>query len=387
MSALRGERYRGWRLLRVVHSHGSCSLVPPTLCLSRCSYSSLIDGKPDEQIKEGTSDTADEQKETPFNSWEASDAVHPLTYRTYPGNVVTPLYVCHGNECIDIYPVCVTYPCIFWRHFHRCGVVWCGAGLPSTKASFEKSFPRAVTLQDIKESIPGFAPRPGSKAAELSKKEKELAKFQRSAAESVSAMMFPWERAQLNDNAGKPLRWWEKLYWGLFVMSIVYLLVTRLGPSEEEVAASKSSAVTDGSAGNMTQKQLDTLQMRRKAARSILAGQWPVGLRVNNGEEDPFHDMTPDEIQSLIDRQRELIAHGGKTDDPFEGYSPDEIEEILAGGDPVSLRMSKQATRDMMHVQYAMLAPDVPAKPPLGFWGTIKSWFSSAEPVRSEDVK
>ncbi len=37
--------------------------------------------------------------------------------------------------------------------------------------------------------------------------------------------MFPWERRQLQ---GGELRWWEKMYWGVFVVGIALILFNRL---------------------------------------------------------------------------------------------------------------------------------------------------------------
>ena len=37
--------------------------------------------------------------------------------------------------------------------------------------------------------------------------------------------MFPWERRQL---MGGDLRWWEKMYWGVFVVGIALILFNRL---------------------------------------------------------------------------------------------------------------------------------------------------------------
>lgn len=37
--------------------------------------------------------------------------------------------------------------------------------------------------------------------------------------------MFPWERRQLQ---GGDLRWWEKAYWGVFVVGIALILFNRI---------------------------------------------------------------------------------------------------------------------------------------------------------------
>lgn len=37
--------------------------------------------------------------------------------------------------------------------------------------------------------------------------------------------MFPWERRQLQ---GGELRWWEKAYWGVFVVGIALILFNRV---------------------------------------------------------------------------------------------------------------------------------------------------------------
>jgi hypothetical protein len=44
--------------------------------------------------------------------------------------------------------------------------------------------------------------------------------------------MLPWERRQM-DGGAKPLRTWEKLYWGVFVTALAGLLFSRLWLSDK----------------------------------------------------------------------------------------------------------------------------------------------------------
>jgi hypothetical protein len=45
------------------------------------------------------------------------------------------------------------------------------------------------------------------------------------ASPAATPWMFPWERRQLQGGA---LRWWEKMYWGVFVVGISLILFNRL---------------------------------------------------------------------------------------------------------------------------------------------------------------
>ena len=56
----------------------------------------------------------------------------------------------------------------------------------------------------------------------------------------VSAWMFPWERRQME--GGTPLRTWEKLYWGLFVGGLAFLLYSRLFLADAKKPDPKASA-------------------------------------------------------------------------------------------------------------------------------------------------
>lgn len=59
---------------------------------------------------------------------------------------------------------------------------------------------------------------------------------------AATAWMFPWERRQMGGE-GTPLRTWERLYWGVFVMAIALYLFSRLqaAPAEAKVGASDSA--------------------------------------------------------------------------------------------------------------------------------------------------
>ena len=59
---------------------------------------------------------------------------------------------------------------------------------------------------------------------------------------AATAWMFPWERRQMGGE-GTPLRTWERLYWGVFVMAIAIYLFSRLqaAPAEAKVGAAGST--------------------------------------------------------------------------------------------------------------------------------------------------
>ena len=59
---------------------------------------------------------------------------------------------------------------------------------------------------------------------------------------AATAWMFPWERRQMGGE-GTPLRTWERLYWGVFVMAIATYLFSRLqaAPAEAKVGAADSA--------------------------------------------------------------------------------------------------------------------------------------------------
>lgn len=52
---------------------------------------------------------------------------------------------------------------------------------------------------------------------------------------AVSAWMLPWEKRQMDGQAG-PLKSWERVYWSIFAAAIAYFLYTRLtGKDKEEL--------------------------------------------------------------------------------------------------------------------------------------------------------
>ena len=59
---------------------------------------------------------------------------------------------------------------------------------------------------------------------------------------AATAWMFPWERRQMGGE-GTPLRTWERLYWGVFVMAIAIYLFSRLqaAPAEAKVGTADSA--------------------------------------------------------------------------------------------------------------------------------------------------
>ncbi|KAL4423163.1 hypothetical protein ABPG77_007816 [Micractinium sp. CCAP 211/92] len=121
-----------------------------------------------------------------------------------------------------------------------------------------------------------------------------------------SPWMFPWERRQLQ---GGDLRWWEKAYWGVFVVGIALILFNRIewekapDPKEEERKQQREAA-------------------RLEAARLVLAGK---SILVPWGTDDPFAGMSPKEIEEYCGK----VTGGASTDDPFEGMTPQEIDEYI----------------------------------------------------------
>lgn len=125
-------------------------------------------------------------------------------------------------------------------------------------------------------------------------------------AHSASPWMFPWERRQLQ---GGELRWWEKAYWGVFVVGIALILFNRVewekepDPKEEERKQQREAA-------------------RQEAARLVLAGK---SILVPWGTDDPFAGMSPEEIEEYCGK----VTGGASADDPFEGMTPQEIDEYI----------------------------------------------------------
>jgi hypothetical protein len=166
-------------------------------------------------------------------------------------------------------------------------------------------------------------------------------------AQRVTGLMFPWERYQM-DNQGKPLRTWEKAYWGIFVVAISYFLFSKAGDYWKD--AEPDPAVED----------------RKKATRVRVGGLVVRGRASFVGEtswtdEDPFEGMSPADIDSFVQKEVApvLAAEGGPQQtvpvllsvggqpglplkgaevniehlrgagepDPYEGLSPREIDE------------------------------------------------------------
>ncbi|KAI3431299.1 hypothetical protein D9Q98_004358 [Chlorella vulgaris] len=121
-----------------------------------------------------------------------------------------------------------------------------------------------------------------------------------------SPWMFPWERRQLQ---GGELRWWEKMYWGVFVVGIALILFNRL-----EWEKVPDPAIEE------RRKLLE--EQRMAAARIVLAGK---SILVPWGTDDPFGGMSPQEIEEFC-----KTASGGASEaDPFEGLSPEEIDAYV----------------------------------------------------------
>lgn len=132
---------------------------------------------------------------------------------------------------------------------------------------------------------------------------------QQAAAQQVqvaSPWMLPWERRQLQ---GGELKWWEKMYWGVFVVGIALILFNRI-----EWEKTPDPAIEE----RKKRREAERLE----AARMVLAGKT---ILVPWGTDDPFVGMTPQEIEDFCKQ-----ASGGATEaDPFEGMTPQEIDEYI----------------------------------------------------------
>ncbi|CAG9461820.1 unnamed protein product [Pedinophyceae sp. YPF-701] len=218
------------------------------------------------------------------------------------------------------------------------------------------TLPRHVTLREFFGRKPKAAktqakvpePEPVEGGA-LTPEERRMIRAQKEAAAHITAMMFPWERRQMGggaDGDDRRLTTWERIYWALFAAAIVYFAYTRLGPDNEP--------------DPKEERDRATALARRRAARSILAGKWPLGLQVANGEEDPFQGLAPGEIVELVEKER--LRLGGPRDDPFEGLTPEEIEMILEGREPTSVALRTLSYDDLAHPMYAMVGSNTPRR-------------------------
>lgn len=118
--------------------------------------------------------------------------------------------------------------------------------------------------------------------------------------------MFPWEKRQLH---GGNLRWWEKLYWGVFVVGISLFLFNRI---EWEKAPDPA----------IEEKKQRLAEEREEGARLVLAGK---SILKPWGTDDPFAGMTPQEIEEYCSK----VTGGASKDDPFEGMTPREIDDYI----------------------------------------------------------
>ncbi|PRW05773.1 ankyrin repeat family [Chlorella sorokiniana] len=132
---------------------------------------------------------------------------------------------------------------------------------------------------------------------------------QQAAAQQVqvaSPWMLPWERRQLQ---GGELKWWEKMYWGVFVVGIALILFNRI-----EWEKTPDPAIEERRKRREAERQ--------EAARMVLAGK---SILVPWGTDDPFVGMTPQEIEDFCKQ-----ASGGASEaDPFEGMTPQEIDAYI----------------------------------------------------------
>ncbi|KAI8474743.1 MAG: hypothetical protein J3K34DRAFT_517837 [Monoraphidium minutum] len=111
---------------------------------------------------------------------------------------------------------------------------------------------------------------------------------------------------------GKPLRSWERWYWGAGVGGVSAFLFWRLKPE------------------TVTQEQIES-ELRAKAAlevarkdhlRGVLAAQRAGGFIAEG--DDPLDGLSPRQIEELMARE------GIDPRDPLEGMSPEEIDEYAA---------------------------------------------------------
>eukprot|EP00877_Chromochloris_zofingiensis_P002059 jgi/Chrzof1/11854/Cz06g12140.t1 len=106
----------------------------------------------------------------------------------------------------------------------------------------------------------------------------------------------------------KPLRSWERWYWGVAVVGISIVLYSRLKPSGK----------TPEQLEEERQRAAALEEQRKERMRSILMGRHFI-----EGKEDPFEGMSPKQIQDFVNKS------GINVDDPLEGLSPEEIDAYM----------------------------------------------------------
>uniref|UniRef100_A0A7S1X2X6 Uncharacterized protein n=1 Tax=Tetraselmis chuii TaxID=63592 RepID=A0A7S1X2X6_9CHLO len=120
--------------------------------------------------------------------------------------------------------------------------------------------------------------------------------------QQVTNMMYmPWEKRQFEGGA---LKWWEKAYWVVFLVTVGALGVSRMyNPWAPPIPGID-----------------EDLEARKKeVARAVLIGQ-----KHFLDDDDPFEGMEPTELDAFIRKQT-----GANIDDPFEGMTPEEIDEYM----------------------------------------------------------
>lgn len=129
------------------------------------------------------------------------------------------------------------------------------------------------------------------------------------------AFMFPWERYQL-ENQDKPLRWWEKAYWGVFVVLVAAFLFNRSQQwMEEKKGAYKDLRiripVRPGSDAPPwpvdPEKEAREKERRRHHAVLVLGGR-----PFLEEEEDPLEGMTPQQVQDFIEQEVLGLPEGAR---------------------------------------------------------------------------
>lgn len=148
------------------------------------------------------------------------------------------------------------------------------------------------------------------------KRAEEAAAFSRGVALG-DRLMFPWERRALRGQ-DTPLHSWEKAYWAVFLAAMAYLAYElTVNRNRADPEAERRAALA--------------------AARRDRAGRKLAGESFITDEDDPFEDLTPEEINALVAEATQgaaaSLAAGAAAaaaEDEFDGLSPDEINALVA---------------------------------------------------------
>ena len=146
------------------------------------------------------------------------------------------------------------------------------------------------------------------------KRAEEAAAFSRGVALG-DRLMFPWERRALRGQ-DTPLHSWEKAYWAVFLAAMAYLAYElTVNRNRADPEAERRAALA--------------------AARRDRAGRKLAGESFITDEDDPFEDLTPEEITALVAEATQgaaasLATAAAAAEDEFDGLSPDEINALVA---------------------------------------------------------